>query len=46
MLDQLIDSENRNIIIEIPFDTVNDLLIDELCSTIVKNQGNHTSRLN
>ena len=45
MLDQLIDSENRNIIVEIPFDIVNDKLIEELCSNILKNKGNHTLKI-
>ncbi|MAO71159.1 MAG: DNA polymerase III subunit alpha [Flavobacteriales bacterium] len=45
MLDQLIDSEKRNIILEIPFDRVNDSLIHELCSTIVKNKGKHVLKL-
>ena len=42
MLDQLIDSENRNMIIEIPFDLVNDKLIDDLFLPLVENKGNHT----
>ena len=35
MLDQLIDSENRNMIVEIPFDIVNDKLIIELLYEIL-----------
>ena len=42
MLDQLLDSENRNLIVEIPFDLVNDKIIDELLSSFVENKGGHT----
>jgi len=45
MLDQLIDSENRNMIVEIPFDIINDTLIEELCSTIINHKGSHTLKL-
>jgi len=45
MLDQLIDSENRNMIIEIPFDLINDKLIDDLCLPLVENKGNHTLKV-
>ena len=42
LLDQLLDSENRNLIVEIPFDLVNDKIIDELLSSFVENKGGHT----
>ena len=45
MLDQLIDSENRNMVVEIPFDLVNDKLIDELFLSFVENKGNHTLKV-
>ncbi len=45
MLDQLIDSENRNMVVEIPFDLVNDKLIDELFLSFVENKGHHTLKV-
>ena len=45
MLDQLIDSEKRNMILEIPFDLVNDKLIDELFQRLSKTKGSHTLKL-
>jgi DNA polymerase-3 subunit alpha len=41
MLDQLIDSENRCMLIEIPYDLVNDKMIDDLVGVINDNKGEH-----
>jgi DNA polymerase-3 subunit alpha len=45
MLDQLIDSENRCMMIEIPYDIVNDNMINHLLEVVNENKGDHTLKV-
>ena len=45
MLDQLIDSENRNLLIEVSFDVVNDNIVNKLMETINNNKGEHLLKI-
>ncbi|MEJ6749255.1 MAG: hypothetical protein QNK60_04935, partial [Flavobacteriales bacterium] len=45
MLDQLIDSENRCMMIEIPYDLVNDNMINHLLEVVNENKGDHTLKV-
>ena len=45
MLDQLIDSENRNLLIEVSFDVVNDNIVNKLMEVINNNKGEHLLKI-
>ena len=45
MLDQLIDSENRHLLIEVSFDVVNDNIVNKLMQTINNNKGEHLLKI-
>jgi len=45
MLDQLVNSENRTLLIEVPFDEVNDEMINGICTLIDKNKGDHSMKI-
>jgi DNA polymerase-3 subunit alpha len=45
MLDQLVNLENRTLLIEVPFDEVNDEMISGICTLIDKNKGDHSMKI-
>ncbi|MBT6809264.1 MAG: DNA polymerase III subunit alpha, partial [Flavobacteriales bacterium] len=45
MLDQLIDSENRNLLIEVSFDVINDNIVNKLMEAINNNKGEHLLKI-
>ena len=45
MLDQLVNSENRTLLIELPFDEVSDEKIGTICSLIDENKGDHNLKI-
>ena len=45
MLDQLVNSENRTLLIELPFDEVSDEKIGSICTLIDENKGYHTLKI-
>jgi len=45
MLDQLVNSENRTLLIELPFDEVSDEKIATVCSLLEENKGDHNLKI-
>ncbi|MBT6698897.1 MAG: hypothetical protein HOB15_00655, partial [Flavobacteriales bacterium] len=45
MLDQLVNSENRTLLIELPFDEVSDEKIETVCGLIDENKGDHNLKI-
>ncbi|HJM16054.1 MAG TPA: DNA polymerase III subunit alpha, partial [Flavobacteriales bacterium] len=45
MLDQLVNSENRTLLVELPFDEVNDEMISDICTLIDENKGDHSMKI-
>ena len=45
MLDQLVNSENRTLLIELPFDEVSDEMISTIYTLIDENKGDHTLKI-